>query len=118
MQDNAEALKSLLLGNAEIEYSERGGGESIVLIHAGVFSDWFVPLAASDTLNDFHIVRVRRAGYGPKTPEGPLTIQDHANHVASLADRIGLKNLHLVGHSSGGLIALQLASEHPSSCRV
>ena len=85
----------------------------MVLVHAGVFSDWFVPLAASHTLDGFRVVRVRRAGYGPSTPKGPLTIQDHANHLAALADHMGFERLHLVGHSSGALIALQLASGRP-----
>jgi hypothetical protein len=30
----------------ELEYEVRGNGEWVVLIHAGVFADWFNPLLA------------------------------------------------------------------------
>ncbi|HSF03273.1 MAG TPA: hypothetical protein VLA62_09690, partial [Solirubrobacterales bacterium] len=28
----------------ELEYESRGSGEPVVLIHAGIFADWFKPL--------------------------------------------------------------------------
>ncbi len=113
MQPDPETIKCMTLGDSEIEYSEHGEGEPILLVHAGVFADWFLPMAASHALSGFRVVRVRRAGYGPNAPKHPLTIHDHANHLVALADHIGLEALHLVGHSSGGLIGLQLASDHP-----
>jgi len=49
----------------------------------------------------------------PERPKQSLTLKDHARHLVALAEEAGMQNLHLVGHSSGGLIALQLASDHP-----
>lgn len=113
MQSNTETMERVSLGHSEIEFSERGKGEPLLLVHAGVFADWFLPMAASESLDGFRIIRVRRAGYGPNAPKRPLTLQDHASHLAALSDLLGLKRVHLVGHSSGGLIGLQLASDHP-----
>jgi len=117
MQDAHEIIKCLSLGDAEIEYCEHGLGEPLLLVHAGVFADWFVPMAASQTLNDFRVIRVRRAGYGTNAPKRPLTLQDHASHIWALAEHLDIETLHLVGHSSGGLIGLQVASDHPALVR-
>jgi pimeloyl-ACP methyl ester carboxylesterase len=97
----------------EISYSDRGDGETVVLVHAGVFSDWFLPLSKSRTLDSFRVIRIRRAGYAGHEPSRHLTIADHAGHLARLADHLGLDHAHWVGHSSGCQIVLQLALDHP-----
>ena len=43
-----------------------------------------------------------------------LTIADHARYVAALADELGLKRIHWVGHSSSCQIGLQLALDRPN----
>jgi pimeloyl-ACP methyl ester carboxylesterase len=113
VRDHPEIKKSIPCGDAEIEYSERGKGEALLLVHGGVFADWFLPMAGSHTLDDFRVIRVCRAGYGPKAPKRALTPQDHASHLAILAKALHLKKLHLVGHSFSGLIGLRLSSDHP-----
>ena len=97
----------------EISYSDRGAGETVVLVHAGVFSDWFLPLSESRALDSFRVIRIRRAGYAGHEPSRHLTIADHAGHLARLADHLGLAHAHWVGHSSGCQIVLQLALDHP-----
>jgi hypothetical protein len=42
--------RQIRCGGEVLEYTERGEGEPIVLLHAGVFSDWFVPVAATEAL--------------------------------------------------------------------
>src|SRR5215469_4458386 len=111
---NDLANKTVLsLGDAEIEYSVHGQGEPLLLVHGGVFADWFVPLATSQTLFGLTVFLVRRAGYGETPPKQTLSMKDHARHLAVLAEEAGVHSLHLVGHSASGLIALQLASDHP-----
>ena len=109
----SDTLHTVSLGDAELGYSDRGEGEPLLLVHAGVFADWFLPLSESPTLAGFRVIRVRRAGYGGRSPAGHLTLQDHARHAALLADRLGIPTLHWVGHSSSCLIGLQLAIDRP-----
>lgn len=111
-----EVLLRLPVDETEIEYSERGTGEPVLLIHAGVFADWFAALAASPVLDGFRVIRMHRAGYlsGPQ-PELHLTLSDHARHVGDLIDALGLGTAHLCGHSSSCLINLQLAMDRPGS---
>jgi len=113
MEDQLANKAVLSLSDAEIEYSVQGHGEPILLVHAGGFADWFRPMAASHTLSGFTVILVRRAGYGENSPKRSLSLKDHARHLAALAADASVQSLHLVGHSSGGLIALQLASDHP-----
>jgi pimeloyl-ACP methyl ester carboxylesterase len=104
-------MKRFSIDNTDIAYSERGEGEPVFLVHAGVFSDWFLPVSETRSLDGFRVVRVRRAGYGDRMPPRHLTIADHARHVAALADHLGLERLHWVEHSSSCQIGLQLAVE-------
>lgn len=105
----SETMHHVSVGDTEIAYSERGHGEPIVLVHAGVFSEWFRPLSLSPTLDGFRVIRVQRAGYGPVSPTQHLTLRDHARQVGALADHLGLSKIHWVGHSSSCQIGVELA---------
>lgn len=108
-------LQSLPVDGGHISYTDTGGpGEVLLLVHAGVFGDWFAPLAAEPALAGFRVIRMRRAGYtGGPAPQRPLTVADHAAHCASLLDAVGVEVAHVVAHSSGSVIALQLALDRP-----
>ena len=59
------------LDGIELEYEVRGSGEPVVLVHAGVFADWFKPLLQERTLTDrYHVVSYHRVGYAGMA-EGP-----------------------------------------------
>lgn len=102
------------LGDTGLEYDDRSEGEPLLLVHAGVFSDWFAPLAASAALAGTRVIRVRRAGYGPIQPKTPLSIAAHANHLRQLVEHLGLDKVHIAGHSSGALVALEFAATQPN----
>jgi pimeloyl-ACP methyl ester carboxylesterase len=109
----SEPLKTLNVGTTEIEYFEAGEGEPLLLVHGGVFADWFLPLAESETLRGFHVIRVRRAGYGRTPPPASVSLNEHARHLALLLRSLHVGTAHVVGHSSGALIGLQLALDEP-----
>jgi len=101
-------------GGEVLEYTERGEGEPIVLLHAGVFSDWFLPVATTEALSGFRVIVPRRAGYVEgSAPSNHLSIGDHARHCAALLGEIGVTRMHFCGHSSSALIGLQLALDRP-----
>jgi pimeloyl-ACP methyl ester carboxylesterase len=99
----------------EIEYQVHGAGEPVVFVHAGVFADWFEPLIHQPALADrYRVVSYHRVGYaGSSDVAGPVSIAQQAVHLRSLMHRLGIERAHVVGHSSGGLIALQLALDAP-----
>ena len=91
-----------------------GDGPAVLLVHAGVFSGWFTPLAAEPALAGRRVLRMVRAGYGD-TPEPAehVRIADHAADCAALLRDRGAAPALVVAHSSGSVIALQLAIDHP-----
>lgn len=113
VKNGSETLKTLNVGTKAIEYSEQGQGEPVLLVHGGVFADWFLPMAASKMLRGFRVIRVRRAGYGRTPPPSAISLQEHARHLAVLLRSLQVGKAHVVGHSSGALIGLQLAADEP-----
>jgi pimeloyl-ACP methyl ester carboxylesterase len=115
MQTSEGEYRRLPLGDGrDVGYYDSGRGEAIILVHAGVFSDWFRPLSLQLPRGRFRVVRVRRAGYRDTTrPAGHLALADHARHAAVLLDELGIGAAHWVGHSSSCLIGLQLAQDRP-----
>jgi len=103
----------------ELEYEVKGSGEWVVLIHAGIFADWFKPLLEETALTEhYRALSYHRVGYaGSSRLPGPVSIAQQASHCRSLMRRLDIERAHVVGHSSGGNIALQLALDAPDVVR-
>ncbi|MEU8231411.1 alpha/beta hydrolase [Actinoplanes sp. NPDC048967] len=112
-------LTPALIDGAEVAYTDSGGdGEPLLLIHGGGLADWLTPLAATPELADHRVIRMVRAGYtGGPLPAG-LTVADHARHAATLLRQLDAAPAHIVAHSSGSTIALQLAVDDPAAVRT
>ena len=90
-----------------------GGGEPLVLIHAAVFADWFVPLEREPAVAGLRRIRVTRTGYADPAPAEPMSVADHAAECADLLRRLEVGPARVLAHSSGTVVALQLALDHP-----
>jgi pimeloyl-ACP methyl ester carboxylesterase len=102
------------VNGVELEYTDRGSGETVVLMHAGLCATWFEPLEDEPALTACRLIRYHRAGYaGSSHPWGEVSIADHARHCRGLLDHLGVERAHLVGHSSSADMALQLALDAP-----
>jgi pimeloyl-ACP methyl ester carboxylesterase len=105
------------LEGGEIAYEERGTGEPVVLIHAGVCADFFQPLMDEPALTDsYRLVRYHRAGYGGSgAVAGPLSIAGQGAHCRLLLRHLGIERAHVVGHSSSANMALQMTLDAPET---
>ena len=103
----------------ELEYRVHGAGEPVVLLHAGLFAEWFQPLINEPVLAiRYRVVSLHRVGYaGSSRVDGPVSIARQAAQVRALLQKLGIERAHIVGHSSGGNIALQLALDAPQLVR-
>ena len=103
------------LEGIELEFRTVGGGAPVVLVHAGVFADWFEPLLKEPSLNRHYcLVTYHRVGYaGSSHVSGPVSIAQQAAHVRALMRMLGIDRAHLVGHSSGANIVMQVALDAP-----
>jgi 3-oxoadipate enol-lactonase len=66
----------------------------------------------------FRVVRYDTRGHGVSpVPEGPYSIDDLADDVVALLDRLGVDSAHLIGLSLGGMTVLRLAARNPERVR-
>jgi pimeloyl-ACP methyl ester carboxylesterase len=97
-----------------LAYDERGAGEVVCLVHAGVFSAWFTPLFEQPALDGFRVIRPVRPGYGRSpAPSQPASIATQARRCGELLRGLGVTRAHWLGHSSSCCIGLQLALDDP-----
>lgn len=98
--------------DVELSYQLDGGGERVVLVHASPFVSWYQPLIAQ--LQGFSTLTYRRQLRKPDDGAyRPLTAGEDAVICARLMDHVGWPTAHIVGHSYGCLVALQLAMDAP-----
>jgi pimeloyl-ACP methyl ester carboxylesterase len=103
------------LDDRELEYEVRGAGEPVVLVHGAHIADAFAPLLAEPALMEqYRLVLYHRRGFvGSTHTDGPLSIAQQAADCRALMQHLSLPRAHVVGHSYGGVIALQLALDAP-----
>jgi pimeloyl-ACP methyl ester carboxylesterase len=104
------------LGDVQLSYTVRGTGEPVVLIHAGVLADWFRPLLGSTALTDrYQLIAYHRVNYGASSHgHCPVSVSQQADQCRRMLRQMGIERAHIVGHSAGAAIALQLAHDAPS----
>jgi pimeloyl-ACP methyl ester carboxylesterase len=114
-EEKTRPMSRAHLDGIELEYEVRGVGEPVVLVHAGVFAGWYKPLLDEPSLaGRYRVLTYHRIGYaGSSRVAGSVSIAQQAAHLGSLMRHLGIQRAHLVGHSSGGNIILQLALDAP-----
>jgi pimeloyl-ACP methyl ester carboxylesterase len=98
-----------------LEYEATGAGEPVVFIHGAFIADAFRPLVAEARLaGSYQRITYHRRGYaGSSRSAGPISVGRQAADCRALLSHLGVERAHVVGHSSGGAIALQLALDTP-----
>jgi pimeloyl-ACP methyl ester carboxylesterase len=64
-------------------------------------------------LADYDVILFDNAGVGTSGGETPGTVSEMTRDAVSFCDALGLKRVNVVGFSLGGMIAQQLALDHP-----
>jgi len=107
-------METIELDGRAVAYHERKMGERALLLHPGFVADAMLPLLDQPALERFRLIAPHRRGYGRSGPAvPPVSIADLASDVVSLLDALGIERAHLVGHSLGGCVALQVAHASP-----
>jgi pimeloyl-ACP methyl ester carboxylesterase len=115
--EQAGPFKRATLDGIELEYEVRGSGEPVVLVHGGCLADLFGPLMEERALTaKYRVISYHRIGYaGSSRVSGDVSIAQQAAHLRLLLQHLNISRAHIVGHSSGGNIALQLALDAPQT---
>lgn len=103
-------------GGVTLHYREIGQGEPVVLLHDfGARLESWSPLADSLARN-FRVIVPDLRGFGQSSK--PATASGYGHHwvddVVGLLDQLGKPTAHVIGHSLGGAVAINLALDHPA----
>jgi rifampin ADP-ribosylating transferase len=107
-----------LTTGVELAVLEAGRGEPLVLLHAWGEThrsfDRLVPLLPAGLR--LVVPDLRGAG-GSDKPERGYSLREAGEDVVALLDALGLEDAWLLGTSSGGYLAQQVAVDHPGRVR-
>ena len=100
---------------AALEYRVAGSGEAVLLIPPGPLADGFLPFLSEEALaGRYRLIQYHRRGQaGSSQATPPLSYVEQAADAAGLLSHLGVGRAHVVGHSTGANIALQLALDRP-----
>lgn len=110
---NNGAFEVVRLEGAQLECRIQGEGEPVLFVHGAIIGDAFGPLLTEPLLADgYQLIQYHRRGFeGSSRAPVPFTIGGQAGDALALLDHLGIERVHLVGHSYGGSIAIQVATD-------
>lgn len=110
-----QEAESAPINGGEIAYVEKGDGEPVLLIHGGLIGlSSYEAIMAEPAFADYHLIRYARRGYPPSSDHVESTsLAQQAGDAANLLADLGVARAHVVAHSAGGPIAVQLAIDRP-----
>ncbi len=112
-------MPKVRVGDIEIFYVEAGAGEPVVLIIGlgGDHLSWGFQLGA--LAERYRVIAFDNRGVGQsEAPDLPYTTRMMAEDTRGLMDALGIERARVVGVSMGGMIAQELALQHPERVRA
>lgn len=107
-------MPTLNINTVDLYYEIAGSGQPVLFIHGlGSSSrDWEeqIPFFSER----FQVITCDLRGHGrSQKPPGPYSMSLFASDVAGLIKALGFDSVHVLGISLGGMVAFQLAVDHP-----
>jgi pimeloyl-ACP methyl ester carboxylesterase len=92
----------------------KAGGLPLVFLNyfTANLDDWD-PQVTDGLAAEYDVILFDNAGVGSSGGETPGTVSEMTRHAAAFCEALGLKKFNVVGFSLGGMIAQQLALDHP-----
>jgi esterase len=114
-------VKTIAVDGYPVAYAEAGTGETIVLLH-GALVDHRLWWRQIESLSRTHrVIAPSLRHHWPEPWDGrgeAFSVRRQAADVAGLIRGLGLGRVHLVGHSNGGIVALEVARSNPRLLRT
>jgi pimeloyl-ACP methyl ester carboxylesterase len=116
--DTHETVPTEFVQTNDIRYAYRRFGKpgTIPLLLLEYFNsnmDGWDPDVTNSLAADHEVILFDNAGVGASGGKTPPTVAEMTKHCVAFCRALGLKQTHVVGFSLGGMIAQQLAIEHP-----
>jgi len=110
-----ESSAAVTTSVGELHYRMAGSGKPLVLLHGytGYSNQWQAFLA--EFVDDYQVIAIDLPGHGQSSKLGArFIVADAATGVWEVMDHLGVKQIHGVGYSAGGMTLLQMALLQPS----
>lgn len=111
-------MPTTTIDNNHFYYEIHGEGDPLVLLHGLGSStrDWELQVPAF--ARQFQVITLDLRGHGRSAkPPGPYSMALFAEDTARLIKELGVEPAHFLGISLGGMVAFQLAIDHPDLVR-
>jgi pimeloyl-ACP methyl ester carboxylesterase len=112
-------MEPVSIDDGRLYYTERGAGDAVVLVHGGLSDGrtWQAQLEALSTSHRVIAYTRRDHHVGRAQAEAPDQMGKDIQDLATLAGKLGLGPVHLVGHSWGAFVCLWLSIRRPDLVR-
>ena len=117
----AEKAGQVSANGVSLAYVEEGSGPPVVLIHGSVsdyreWSEQVAPLA-----RHYRVIAYSRRYHWPNPPpekDADASLERQADDLAAIIKATNIAPAHIVGHSYGGAVAINLTLRHPELVRT
>jgi pimeloyl-ACP methyl ester carboxylesterase len=106
------------LPQGSIWYDEQGSGDPLVLLHGGAVDARFFEHNVGPLSERFRVITTDLWGHGRTADrEAPFSLESFATDVAALIEHVAGGPAHVLGHSIGAAVALDLTMRRPDLVR-
>lgn len=109
------------INGTEIFYKKMGEGESILAVHGGpVLEHSYLVPYLKPLANDFELIFFDQRLSGRSSAESDsskIRLSAFVDDIEELRKALKLKKIHLMGHSWGGLLAMNYAINYPANLK-
>jgi pimeloyl-ACP methyl ester carboxylesterase len=111
--------KAKLKTGVELYYEQHGSGTPVILLQGTGFAlDVWEPHPVRELSAHHRVITIDPRGIGRSTCEdAAISIDQIAADIVELFDHLQLEPIHVIGHSIGGRIGLELALNYPGRIR-
>lgn len=120
MINNQISNKQLIINNLLVNYyyflpDKKSPNKTLVFLHGwGVDSKYWFKILPELTKKNYSLYFLDLPGFGQsQIPKTTYDVDDYKKIVSEFINKLGLKNINLIGHSFGGRITIKLAAENP-----
>jgi pimeloyl-ACP methyl ester carboxylesterase len=106
-------FESTINSDVSLFYEDKGVGQTVVLLHGFCGSHAYWKYVMDGLTTYYRVIAIDLRGHGHSAvSEEPFTIDDMAEDVKLLMDKLEIERATIIGHSLGGYIALSFAERY------
>ncbi|MGM0635354.1 MAG: alpha/beta fold hydrolase [Bacteroidota bacterium] len=107
--------KSIYYKKSEIHYQVHGKGDTLVLLHGFLENSQMWNNLLPFLVNHFSVITIDLFGHGKSESVGYIhTMQEMAKSVDAIIQQEKIQKAHILGHSMGGYVALEIVAQFPA----